>query len=335
MSDLRQSVVFKKVRIHFQGIQPSAWEHPADKVALKALQQVPGLDTVIKSIFSITTEKSLRLMALGSSVRVTEKQFARVHQLFEEACQTLDVAEKPELFVAQNPFFNAGAVGLDKPFIVLNSSLVTNLDDEELLGVIGHELAHILSGHVLYKTLLVILVRLSTMAFNIPLTGIALGSIITALKEWDRKSELSADRAGVLVTQNPEKSIHLLMKMAGGGHVEDMDLGEFIKQSQEYQQANSLLDTAHKVMNTIWLSHPVPVIRAVELMNWVREGEYDRILRGFYQEQTGGFQKDMEDAAKAYSKDVTDAFGPMFDQMKQTANKAKDLLGNIFDKQNP
>jgi len=41
-------------------------------------------------------------------------------------------------------------------------------------------------------------------------------ALVTALREWFRKSELSADRAGLLVGQDVRASMRGLMKIAGG-----------------------------------------------------------------------------------------------------------------------
>lgn len=321
-----------RVKLHFKGITSTAWEHPADRAALLALQKVPGLDTAIKAMIGNTTETSLRLIMLASAVRVNEKQFARVHKLLLDCCAILDVEKVPELYVSQSPVLNAGAVGVENPFIVLNSSMVDSLNDEELMAVIGHELGHILSGHVLYKTLLIMLVNFSVMIASIPLSALAVGAIIAALREWDRKSELSADRAGLLVVQNPEVSIQLLMKLAGGNHLDQMDLGEFIKQADEYEKANSVKESVYKILNSLGRSHPFPVVRISELLKWVQSGGYDTILRGVYaHEQEKGFTDSAKEAAQGYKEDIIDVTSPIFDQAKESAGKVKDFFGDIWD----
>ena len=55
--------------------------------------------------------------------------------------------------MSQTPFVNAGAFGMEHPFIVLNSATLGLLDDAELHMIVGHELGHIISGHALYRTL--------------------------------------------------------------------------------------------------------------------------------------------------------------------------------------
>ena len=56
---------------------------------------------------------------------------------------------------------NAGAFGVERPFIVINSGTLKLLDDEEMRTLLGHELGHIMSGHALYHTILVIIVFVS------------------------------------------------------------------------------------------------------------------------------------------------------------------------------
>lgn len=319
-------------------ISSRSWEHPADRAALETLRKIPALDAMLQRVFGNTSERSLRLMHLASTVRVSERQFSRLHALFGEACQIMDI-ERPELFVAQSPFLNAGAVGMDRPFIVLNSSIIQNLDDEELLGVMGHELGHILSGHVLYKTLLGILVRFSQFFIRIPIGDMAISGLIIALNEWSRKSELSADRAELLTVQNPDVPIRALMKMAGGGQVDQMHLGEFLEQAEEYNSSDSIQDNLFKILNVLNQSHPFAVVRVAELLKWVQSGEYDRIRQGEYtrRAEDADIFEDYKSAAETYRKDFRETTRPLDsvwqaaeDGVQGAAKRAKDIMEGFF-----
>ena len=79
---------------------------------------------------------------------------------------------------------------------MLQSSLVEVLDAPGLEAVIGHEVGHIVSEHALYRTVLNLLLTLS--AASSPLISAAMFPIMMALLEWNRKAELSCDRAGLL-----------------------------------------------------------------------------------------------------------------------------------------
>jgi Zn-dependent protease with chaperone function len=249
--------------------------------------------------------------------------------MFLECCDILDIQqEPPELFISQNPFLNAGAVGMDRPFITLNSALVQSLDDEELMCVIGHELGHVLSGHVLYKTLLALMLQFSTFLMNIPLSGLTIAGLIAALKEWDRKSELSADRAGLLTIQNPEVSVSLLMKMAGGNQTDEMNLGEFIKQAEEYDQSEGLMDNVYKLLNLMTQTHPFPVLRVNEVLKWVQKGDYENILSRNYDAGAGSIGDDFKEASQDYAEGFRESFGPT---VQNAGQKAREIFETFFN----
>lgn len=340
---MSESTALKKIRMHFPEISTKAWEHPADRAALTALRKVPGLDLVLQKLIGLSTEKSLRLIALASSIRVTERQYPKVHDMLREACATLDVATPPELYIAQNPFLNASAVGVDRPFIVLNSSLVEAASDDELLCIVGHELGHVASGHALYKTLLALLVRLSSLALTLPLGGASLMAIIMALREWDRKSELSADRAGLLVVQDPEVAYRIDMKLAGAMRPEEIDVNEFFQQAAEYERGEGLLDSFHKLLNLVGQTHPFPVLRLTELKSWVDSGAYAKVMAGDYMrrgdEAKETVRENVREAAGQYREDFATSQDPLaellrnaWDNTDGVRTKAKDAFDAVFGK---
>jgi Zn-dependent protease with chaperone function len=332
----------RKIKIRFPKISSRSWEHPADRATLAALRKVPGLDLLLQKLVGVTTEKSIRLITLASAVRVSDNQFPKLNRIHKEACALLDIEEIPELYVSQSPFLNAGAVGVEHPFIVLNSSLVESMSEDELICVIGHELGHCMSGHVLYKTLLQLLLRFSMVAFSVPLGGASILAVIIALKEWDRKSELSADRAGLLVCQDPNIYNTLLMKFAGGGNTSQMDINEFFLQAAEYERAGSVVDSVHKILNLMGQSHPFPVLRLTELKTWVDNGSYAKILNGEYvwrgQDDPESVLNNFRAAANQYKDDFNNSQDPLAETLRnamETAdavkNKTKDAFSSFFN----
>src|SRR5207249_422514 len=171
--------------------------------------------------------------------------FPRLNQLYADVVTSMDWPERPELFVSQTPFANAGAFGMDRPFIVINSGTLKLLDDDELRNVLGHELGHVMSGHALYHTILVLILNVSLGALPF-LAGMAILPIQLALLEWFRKSELSSDRAGLLACQDPTASLRVNLKFAGGGDMAQMDLNAFLEQAKEYEEAGRAPDRVLK-----------------------------------------------------------------------------------------
>lgn len=247
-----------RTRRRFPDISSRAYEHPADKSALVALRKLTGFDTVFKALSGLLPERSLRLLFLSDSVRVSDEQFAHLNAMLRDACYILDLEKVPAFYVTQDPQPNAMCIGMDEPIIVVTTGLVELLDEEEMRAVVGHEVGHALSGHSVYRTILLFLTNLALRVAWIPLGNLAVLAIVTALREWFRKSELSADRAGLLVGQDLQASMRGLMKLAGGNHLHEMNVDAFLKQADEYEAAGDLRDSVLKILNVLPRSHPSP-----------------------------------------------------------------------------
>jgi Zn-dependent protease with chaperone function len=298
-------------RVLLTGISSRAYEHPADRTALTALRGVRGFDEVLKWLSGLMRERSHRLMYLASTVRVSDRQFADVHNLVVDGGRILDLPTLPETFVVLDPQPQAMTLGMDQPFLVLTSGLVELLDAEELRFVIGHELGHVLSGHAVYRTMLNHLLALSRRVFWLPIGYLGLRTLLAALEEWYRKSELSCDRAGLLAGQDPAAALRAQMKLAGGGNLGAMDITAFLDQAREYDATGSLRDGLLKLFNLEGQRHPLAAVRAAELRAWVDGGDYQRILGGDYprreDDDQASTREDAREAAASYKKKIDES----------------------------
>ncbi|HEX4207854.1 MAG TPA: M48 family metallopeptidase [Ktedonobacteraceae bacterium] len=275
-----------KARRHFPELDVSALQHPYDRAALSALQRVPGLDIVVRKFIELLPERVAYIQNVAQMVRATPRQCSHLYAQLQEACAILDVRE-PELYVAQYPAPNAYTSGHDHPYIVVTTGLLDLMNEDEVLAVIAHELGHIKSGHVLYKTMArgisFVLTIVGDMTLGI---GRLVGrSLEAALLEWDRKSEFTADRAGLLAVQDPQVMLSLMMKLAGGTlfQRDEMDASEFLNQANLYEEVDSnLLDRLYKLLMVSSVSHPLTIVRAREIMNWSESREYNDIFAGSY-----------------------------------------------------
>ena len=311
-------------------ISATAWEHPADRAALQTLRKIPGFDEVVRRIFGFFGERGIRLMFQANSVRVGPKQFPKLHGLMTEVTTTMDWPKQPELYVTQTPLVNAGAVGMDEPFITLNSGALVLLSEDELRVLIGHELGHVMSGHSLYRTVLFIILMFGFN--NLPfLAGLALLPIQLALLEWSRKAELSSDRAGLLATQDPVASMGVFLKLAGGGKTAETDLAAFMEQAREYETMGGPMDSVYKIINQLSLTHPFHTLRAAELQKWISDGAYDKILQGHYthrgeEEEDRSLTDDVSEAAVHYAKTAKETVQDMAGAAKKAAQAFTDAF---------
>ncbi len=263
-----------------KGLNHSEYEHPFDQKALNALTHTPGLETLGNFITKNTIEKIYTVQYTGSNLKVTKENYPKIYEYLEYAYQILDMETIPDLYIQWGYGINAFTVGSENPIIVLNSGLIDLCDDDEIMFIIGHECGHIKSNHMLY--------HMMAQVINIVIDSIPGGNLIAAplqyaLYYWNRMSEFTADRAGLLCCQNKEAAVRAFMKMAGMPikEFEYMNYDSFIKQASEFKLLD--YDSLNKVIKFISIadaSHPWTVMRAAELLNWINAGEYSKYVQG-------------------------------------------------------
>ena len=311
--------------LKLEGISPRAFEHPADRAATAALRSVPMLDTVVRKLVELQYERALRQELLAGSVKLGPDQLPGVWAEYLRGLTVLDMPEVYDLYVTQNAWVNAFTIGATTPMILLNSGLEQVFEADEARTVLAHELGHVLSDHVLYRTALEILMRIGT-SIRVPvLSGLPLMAVRAALLEWYRAAELSCDRAATLVNRDPLVTCRTLMVIAGGLPSERLNLDAFIKQANEYREWDSSLDRIRRFFTEANLTHAYPVRRVSEIIGWVQSGEYDRIVAGEYQRR-GDEQPD----ARAEAGDAVDfyveRFRTIFSEASDTVTSAGDQV---------
>jgi Zn-dependent protease with chaperone function len=270
----------------FADLSKHEYIHPADSKALAALKAIPGIDSALKRLLTVTGESAIRVMFMASAVKVSPKQCPDLHAKLQIACTTLGV-EMPDLYIQQNPLVNAFTGGVEKPVIVLHSALIERLNDEETLAVIAHEVGHIHAEHVLYLTAARLMEALANLSVARLIPGseiikfIVSAGISSALLAWARRAELSCDRAALLVVQDPHVIGRTMMKLAGGTFASKIDYEEFLEQGREFQK-----NYDEKGLDKFWadiinagLSHPFPIWRVSQIIQWVDDGQYQELMK--------------------------------------------------------
>ncbi len=135
------------------GLSSEVYEHPFDRKALASLEKMPGVALLLRKINEYGIDRLLRLQCLGSELRVTPHNFPKLHQAFIETCQILDVDPLPELYLFRGTgYIQTYTVGVEKPLVNINLEGMEWLSSDELLYLLGHEIAHINSTDKLRET---------------------------------------------------------------------------------------------------------------------------------------------------------------------------------------
>lgn len=270
----------------FSGLSSAAYEHPEDRALLAAVKRIKGLDAVVRFISEHGFERGQYMENISGAIRISPRQYPQLYRLYKEAVVRLDMLE-PELFVRHELGINAYAAGSQRPFIVLHAELLDTFNDREVQFILGHELGHVKSGHVLYQSMMRMLANGALRGLRaVPVVGAALELIIQqgaplALQRWSQKAEYTADRAASLVTLDRDLSVQVAMKLAGAYiKTANYNIEEFLKQAEEFEEiSDTWAGRLSNVMNSAaYQSHPYPALRAKALMTWYGSPELRGIL---------------------------------------------------------
>ena len=242
--------------------------HPEDAAALKALQAIPALASVVKAFMNMGVEQMQTGINLATKVKLSPKQLPKLYNILPPICQRLGIPE-PEFFLEMSPYPNAYAFGDTQTAITITSGLVELMTEDELRAIVAHECGHIICHHMLYHSIAYLLAR-PTGAFDqeISLTT----PIKYALFYWVRKGELSCDRVSAFIT-DPKTTASALARFAGGPKsiTAELNLVELTGQADQYAKLckEGLWNKALQSYAVMGYDHPFTNVRIREMLLWI------------------------------------------------------------------
>lgn len=267
-----------------------------DHIRIKFEQEIGGNlwellegDVISKIQKEAKVEKSgnyYKYLLEGHSFKLGADLLPELYKPFRDVCEALNFNEPVEFYISNSPEFNASASSSQEegePHLVnLNSGLVNALDEDELRFVIGHELGHILSKNIDIK---------GAIEFVFPnYEGIPL-LLYNKISLWDKLSELTADRYGLIACGDPNKCISAFFKMSSG-----LGLNRFNLNFSTFLEENEKLLESFKKENTINVaSHPMNPIRIKALEYFAQSTVYKSILENESIEQDPTLTSNMEE----------------------------------------
>lgn len=173
-----------------------------------------------------------------------------------------------EVYLLPSSELNAYTFGLGSPkIVVLYSSLLKVMDEDEIRFVLGHELGHVALGHTWLNSLVGGLA-------GIPSSFSAAAVMSMAFLSWNRACEYSADRAGLLACQKPEKAISALVKLVAGPQASSSQA-----LAMAYQKIDAEDDSVIGSLNEALASHPLMIRRINQLRQFARSNQYEQARR--------------------------------------------------------
>lgn len=258
-------------------INAKEYIHPEDEAALRNMESIPGFPTAVKTFLKYGYEKLYHGLNMASKIRLSETQLPEIYNRLPPICRRLGIAE-PEFYLEMDPMPNAYTFGDTQIFIVVTSGLLEYLDDEEIDSVIAHECGHIACRHVLYHSMATLLLQGSDF---LGVLGNLFFPVKYALLYWQRKSELSCDRAGSLIT-GADAVVQTQVRLAGGPKslTRDINVEQWARQADQYEDIRdgNTWNKMLQILATMENSHPFAAVRVREILKWSKTDQYKRLM---------------------------------------------------------
>ena len=177
---------------------------------------------------------------LANGIVLDEKNFPDLYGLLKSTAERLGIKVPYTVISNEINGIDAFATGTDEePFIVISNLAPRILGKEELQFIIAHECGHIAMEHMVYHTAGSLA---KVMGGYLPVIGPALSNVaVFPLNCWNRCSEITADRIGLIVCGDLYKSQMALIKIVGGyTDVEGVDIQHYITQGRNIQNKQVL-----------------------------------------------------------------------------------------------
>lgn len=267
-----------------KAIRTSEYEYPGEANAFSLLKKIPLLDKVTGAFLKYTNQMGWLPEVQGDCFRVTEETCPEVYRIYQKALKRLDMEEEYPLYAKSEYEYNAYTTGGNAPYVVIHSSILKNFTEEELLFILGHELGHIKSGHLIYYTMAQY-INLLLSQIPIPGVDVAATGIQFALVHWARMHEYTADRAGVLAAGSIEagqRGLGCLLGMDAKIPRIRFTVEDMLAQNASFEESNE--DVWGKIVSASLImrsTHPWTVSRIQELEKWREEGGYGELMGRF------------------------------------------------------
>lgn len=189
--------------------------YPPDRDAMESLRSFEAISPILDELVLKRYVRSALSKLEKSSRRIDFS--SGLGSMIRECGIILGLPRLPKAYLLEMSVPAAFTFGIrDQHFLVLSSGLLETFDKEEVKAAIGHECGHIKCHHIKYHTLAELLVMGAELSLEIAggILNIISPILRLMLLSWHRESEISADRAALIVSGDPAKPISLLRKLA-------------------------------------------------------------------------------------------------------------------------
>lgn len=256
-----------------EGLRVEQFAHPDDIAAMRGLSKLKVLDKITAFVENQSSNVYIRMNTLGKCVRITSESSPRIYHILQEVCDILDYDRVPEIYSIRSFALDIQVSGVDDPVMVVPDYVLNCYDDSLLYFNFGRAVTRLKTSS------LKLYIAAQMMIQAVGPVELLSEPVKLGVSNWMRKSELTADRGGLLACQNFGTAMAFLFNKAG------LPISEAKKvHYMAYMEAckvDSGLAKIGKKLQTLTNCSGWANDRITELFTWKARGYYDNLLEKF------------------------------------------------------
>ena len=254
-----------------QKITQDAFLHPGDEAAIQTIRKIPGFEKLLSFISKNSFEKTCDITWSSTYLQLTKENAPRVVEMYQKICDAFGLEQIPKLFLRRTYMIENVVIGMETPKILISSSALDNMNDNELETYLVADVAGLVAGHGIYNFIKMLIDQLAFL-FPVPQSVLLL-----PMSNWAKQRYYTYDRARMLYSDDYET----VMKLIDFGEaprtvLDRIGIDERTEQAIAFDELTSS-QNAIKTLIAVTKEKPWNTMRIAELYNWVESGMYTEI----------------------------------------------------------
>lgn len=254
------------------------YAHPVDGWITAALNAGPIRSMIQNAIDMLVSMEFGPTLAQG--ITLGPHAYPELFETLAECARILDIPLPHAVITQRAGGLNASTAGTDDySFIMVSPTLSAAFPPAELRYIIGHECGHVANRHMQYHTVAYALAGL-TSVLPAPIGPALKMAAGVPLSAWSRRSEVTADRAGLLCCRDASAAQRALLRlMVFPMDISNLDLDQYLQDYRDYQRYHGTISELHELT----ASHPM-IPRRMEALRLFASSELYYRLTGLQPE---------------------------------------------------
>jgi hypothetical protein len=214
-------------------IDKGLYIHSLEEAALKDFLESTFFSEEVMHNYINFDEKLRKPDLLGKTVRVSSKQFPKIHEIVSRVSREAGIAA-PEVYIYEDFYYGVESKGAEKPWIEISAKTIMDFTEAELTFLIAREICGISLKHTYHETLIDEALQAAERGSFVLGADTMIKSLKAVMYRWSRVSSYSADCFGYIACRDLKACTSAILKLILNNSflAENTDISEYIKQAE-------------------------------------------------------------------------------------------------------